>query len=164
LLSKALKLQQEAEDQKNELVVSNLEKRVKELGDSLAEMDLMVKNAETNLVEADLRITDQAARICDQDEELEIAHSKLKEAKERYKDKVRILKNKVEAEAKKSSKLSEALTSLRETCSSFVEQSSARPREIFNSLGAVSRKRIILMKTFRGPLTSWRRKLTNLMK
>ena len=159
-----MKLQQEAEDQKNELVVSNLEKRVKELGDSLAEMDLMVKNAETNLVEADLRITDQAARICDQDEELEIAHSKLKEAKERYKDKVRILKNNVEAEAKKSSKLSEALTSLQETCSSFVEQSSARPREIFNSLGAVSRKRIILMKTFRGPLTSWRRKLTNLMK
>jgi hypothetical protein len=44
LLSKALKLQQEAEDQKNELVVSNLEKNVKELENSLAEKDLKVKN------------------------------------------------------------------------------------------------------------------------
>jgi hypothetical protein len=48
LLSKALNLQQEAEDQKNELVVSNLEKRVKELENSLAEKDLKVKNAKTN--------------------------------------------------------------------------------------------------------------------
>jgi chromosome segregation ATPase len=115
-----LKLQQEAEDQKNQLVVSNLEKRVKELEKCLVEEDLKVKNAETNLAEAELRITDQATRICDQDKELEIAHSKLKEAKDHYKDEVRILKNKVEAKAKMSSKLSKALTSLWETCSSFV--------------------------------------------
>jgi hypothetical protein len=63
LLSKALKLQQEAEDQKNELVVSNLEKRVKELENSLAKKDLKIKNAETNFAEAQLRITDQATRI-----------------------------------------------------------------------------------------------------
>jgi hypothetical protein len=43
LLSKALKFEQEAEDQKNELVVSNLEKRVKEFEDSLEEKDLKVK-------------------------------------------------------------------------------------------------------------------------
>jgi hypothetical protein len=43
LLSKALKLQQEVEHQKNELVISNLEKRVKELENSLAEKDLKVK-------------------------------------------------------------------------------------------------------------------------
>jgi hypothetical protein len=34
-----LKLQQEDEDRKNELVVNNLEKRVKELENSLAEKD-----------------------------------------------------------------------------------------------------------------------------
>jgi predicted nucleic acid-binding Zn-ribbon protein len=115
----------------------------------LAEMDLMVKNVETNLAEADLRITDQAARICDQDKELEIAHSKLKESKDRYKDEARILKNKVEAEAKKSSKLSEALTSLQETCSSFVERICSR--KFSTQLGQCRGKRIILMKTFRGP-------------
>jgi hypothetical protein len=58
LLSKALKLQQEDEDKKNELVVNNLEKRVKELENSLAEKDSKIKNAETNLVEAQLWITD----------------------------------------------------------------------------------------------------------
>jgi hypothetical protein len=47
LLSKALKLQQEAENQKNELVVSNLEKRAKELEIFLAEKDLKVKIVET---------------------------------------------------------------------------------------------------------------------
>jgi hypothetical protein len=90
------------------------------------------------LTEAKLRISDQAARMRDQDKELEITHSKLKEAKDHYEDEVRILRNKVEAEAKQSSKLSKALTLLWETCSSFVENSSARLREIFNSVGAVS--------------------------
>jgi predicted nucleic acid-binding Zn-ribbon protein len=119
-LNKALKLQQEAEYQKNELVVSNLEKRVNELENSLVEKDLKIKNAETNLAEAQLRIMDQATCICDQDKKLEIAHSKLKEAKDHYENKVRSLKNKVKAEAKKSSNLSEALMSLWETCSSFM--------------------------------------------
>jgi hypothetical protein len=46
LLSKALKLQHEDEDKKNEFVVNNLEKRVKELENSLAEKDSKLKNAE----------------------------------------------------------------------------------------------------------------------
>jgi hypothetical protein len=53
-LSKALKLQQENEDRKNEFVMSNLEERVKELENLLAEADL---------AEAHLRIKDQTARI-----------------------------------------------------------------------------------------------------
>jgi chromosome segregation ATPase len=138
LLSKALKLQQEFEDQKNELVVSNLEKRVKELENSLAEKDPKVKIAETKLTEAELRITDQATLICDQDKELKIVHSKLKEVTDHYEDEVRILRNKVEVEAKESSKLSKSLMLLRETCSSFVVRSSTRLRKIFNSVGAVS--------------------------
>jgi hypothetical protein len=141
LLSKALKLQQEVEDQKNERVVSNLEKRVKELENSLAEKDLKVKIAETKLAEAELRITDRATLICDQDKELKIAHTKLKEVKDHYEDEVRILRNKVEVEAKESSKLSKSLTLLWETCSCFMERSSARLREIFNSVGAVSGER-----------------------
>jgi hypothetical protein len=138
LLSKALKLQQEVEDQKNKLVVSDLEKRVKELENSLAEKDLKVKIAETKLTEVELRITDQATLIYDQDKELKIAHSKLKEVTDHYEDKVKVLRNKVEVEGKESSKLYKSLMLVRETCSSFVERSSARLREIFNSVGAVS--------------------------
>jgi hypothetical protein len=136
-----LKLQQEVEDQKNELVVSNLEKRVKELENSLTEKDLKVKIAETKLTEAELHITDQANLIYDQDKELKIAHSKLKEVTDHHEDEVRILRNKVKVEAKESSKLSKSLTLLWETCLSFVERSFARLHEIFNSVGAVSGER-----------------------
>jgi uncharacterized coiled-coil protein SlyX len=72
-----LKLQQEDEDRKIELVINNLEKRVKELENFLAEKDSKVKNVEANLVEAHLWIKDQAVRIFDQDKQLEEVHSKL---------------------------------------------------------------------------------------
>ena len=44
-----MKLRQEDEDKKNELVVDNLVKRVKKLENSLAEKDSKIKSAETNL-------------------------------------------------------------------------------------------------------------------
>ena len=72
-----MKLQQEDEDRKIELVINNLEKRVKELENFLAEKDSKVKNVEANLVEAHLWIKDQAVRIFDQDKQLEEVHSKL---------------------------------------------------------------------------------------
>jgi hypothetical protein len=106
----------------------------------LAEKDLKVKIVETKLSEAELHITYQATLICDQDKELKIAHSKLKEVIDHYEDEVRILRNKVKVEAKESSKLSKSLMLLQETCSSFVERSSARLHEIFNSVRAVSRE------------------------
>jgi hypothetical protein len=103
----------------------------------LAEKDLKVKIAETKLTEAELRITDQATLICDQDKELKIEHSNLQEVTYHYEDEVRILTNKVEVEEKESSKLSKSLMVLRETCLSFLERSSARMRDIFNSVGAL---------------------------
>jgi hypothetical protein len=48
-LSKALKLQQENEDRKNELVISNLEERVKELENLLEEKDSKIKTTEAYL-------------------------------------------------------------------------------------------------------------------
>jgi uncharacterized coiled-coil protein SlyX len=62
-----LKHQQENEDRKNELVVNNLEKRVKELESFLAEKDSKVKNVEVDLAEAHIRIKDKVVRISDQD-------------------------------------------------------------------------------------------------
>jgi predicted nucleic acid-binding Zn-ribbon protein len=126
--------------------------------------DSKIKNAETNPTEAQLRITDQATRICGQDKELEIAHSKLKEAENHYEHEVRSLKNKIESEAEKSSKLSKALMSLRETCSSFMARSSTRLHKIFNSVGAVSEKKNYSIEDIPKASISWRRKLMNLTK
>jgi hypothetical protein len=65
-LSKALKLQQENKDSKNELVISNLEESVKELENLLELKDSKIKRNEVDLAEAHLRIKDQATRIPDQ--------------------------------------------------------------------------------------------------
>jgi hypothetical protein len=76
-LRKALKLQPKNEDRKNELVVSNLEERVKELENLLEEKDSKIKIAGADMVEAHLRIKDQATQISDQNKQLEEAHSML---------------------------------------------------------------------------------------
>jgi chromosome segregation ATPase len=137
-LNKALKLQQENEDRENELVISNLEERVKELENLLEEKDSKINTAEADLAKAHLRIKDQATRISDQNKQLEKAHSNLKEAGIRYEHEVKGLKDKVKAEVEKSSKLSEALKMLRDTCSGFVARCSLHLREIFSSVGAMS--------------------------
>jgi hypothetical protein len=65
-------------------------------------------------------------------------NSNLKEAGIRYEHEVKELKDEVKAEAKKSSKLYEALKMLRDTCSVFTTRCSLRLREIFNSIGTMS--------------------------
>jgi predicted nuclease with TOPRIM domain len=62
---------------------------------------LKIKNVETDLAKAHLRIKDQVARICDQDKEIEKVHSKLKETVNRYEHEVRSLKDKIKAKAEK---------------------------------------------------------------
>ena len=113
---------------------------MKELENLLVEKDSKIRTAEADLAEAHLRIKDQNARISDQNKQLEEAHSNLKEAGIRYEHEVKGLKDKVKVEAEKSSKLSEALKMLRDTCSGFVTQCSLRLREIFSLVGAKSGK------------------------
>jgi hypothetical protein len=65
LLSKALELQQKSEDRKNELVVINLEGKVKDLESLLEEKDSKIKTAEADLAEAHLWIENQVIQISD---------------------------------------------------------------------------------------------------
>jgi hypothetical protein len=52
LLSKALKMQQDNEDRKHEVIIKGLEDKVKELEDSLKQKDKMLCSAEGSLAEA----------------------------------------------------------------------------------------------------------------
>jgi hypothetical protein len=52
LLSKALKMQQDDEDRKNEFVISGLEKKIEELENLLKEKDALLSSAEGSLAEA----------------------------------------------------------------------------------------------------------------
>jgi chromosome segregation ATPase len=54
LLSKALKLQQENEEIKNEFIISGLEEKIKNLENSLKEKDSLLSIAEGSLTEARL--------------------------------------------------------------------------------------------------------------
>jgi hypothetical protein len=140
-----LKLQQESEDRKNELIVSNLEGKVKDLENLLEEKDSKIKTAKADLAEAHLWIENQVIQISYQDKqlkklntELEEVNSNLKDVAARYEHEIKDLKNEVKAKAEKSSKLYETLIMLRDTCSSFATWCSLHLREIFNSVGAMS--------------------------
>jgi hypothetical protein len=60
-----LELQQESEDRKNELVIINLEGKVKDLESLLEEKDSKIKTAEADLAEAHLWIENQVIQISD---------------------------------------------------------------------------------------------------
>jgi hypothetical protein len=60
-----LKLQQESEDKKNELIVNDLEKKVKNLEDLLEEKNSKLKVVEANLAEAHLHSKNQVVQISD---------------------------------------------------------------------------------------------------
>jgi septal ring factor EnvC (AmiA/AmiB activator) len=52
LLSKALKMQQDAEDRKNEVIIEGLKDKIKKLEDSLKEKDSLLHSSEGSLAEA----------------------------------------------------------------------------------------------------------------
>jgi hypothetical protein len=60
LLSKALKLQQENEDKKNEFIINDLEKKIETLENSLKEKDILLNITEGSLVEARLQSEKQS--------------------------------------------------------------------------------------------------------
>jgi hypothetical protein len=52
LSSKALKMQQDTEDRKNEVIIEALEDKIKDLEASLKEKDILLQSAEGSLAEA----------------------------------------------------------------------------------------------------------------
>jgi hypothetical protein len=98
LLSKALKMQQDNEDKKNEIIIDGLENKIKDLEASLEEKDFMLRAAEGSLAE----VQSQNTKLS---EELGNAQTILKKESERFKQETKELQAKVEAEAEKNTKL-----------------------------------------------------------
>jgi hypothetical protein len=73
LLRKALKLQQEHEDKKNEVIINNLEK-IETLENSLKEKYFVLNIVEGSLVEARLLSEKQGIQISDQNARIEELH------------------------------------------------------------------------------------------
>jgi lipopolysaccharide biosynthesis regulator YciM len=126
-----LKMQQDDEDMKNEVIIKGLEDKVKELEDSLKEKEKMLCSAERSL--AEVQTQNKKLR-----KDLSSAQALLKENSTRLEQENEALRARLKVESEKSSKLCEAVKALKEGCFEFESRCTTRLRSIFNSVGALS--------------------------
>jgi chromosome segregation ATPase len=98
LLSKALRMQQDLEDEKNEIIIEGLESKIKDYKTSLEKKDFLLQATEGSRAE----IQAENARLS---EELLQSQTSLKEKSEKFEQVKKDLQAKYEAEADKNTKL-----------------------------------------------------------
>jgi hypothetical protein len=130
LLSKALRMQQDLEDRKNEIIIEGLESKIKDYEASL-EKDFLIQATEGSLAE----IQAENARLS---EELLQTQATLKGKSESFEQEKNELQAKYEAEANKNTKLQKSLKDLRDTCLEFGSRCVQRLKGVFSSVGASS--------------------------
>jgi hypothetical protein len=133
LLSKALRMQQDLEDKKNEIIIEGLENKIKDCEASLEKKDFLLQATEGSLAE----LQAENARL---NEELLKALTTLKEKSECFEQEKKELQAKSEAEVDKNTKLQESLRDLRNKCSEFATRCVHRLKRIFSSVGSSSKE------------------------
>jgi hypothetical protein len=131
LLSKALRMQRDFEDKKNEIIIEGLENKIKDFEASLEKKDFLLQAAGGSLAETQA----ENAKLS---EELLNARTTLKEKSECFEQERKELQAKSEAKVEKSTKLQESLKDLWNKCSDFATRCVHRLKGIFNSVGASS--------------------------
>jgi hypothetical protein len=126
LLSKALRMQQDLEDKKNEVIIEGLESKIKDHEAFLEKKDFLLQTMEGSLAEAQAEI----ARLNDE----------LLRKSEDFEQERKSFDARLGAEVKKNSKLQESLKELRNACLNFGNRCMQRLRQVFNSVGASSEK------------------------
>jgi hypothetical protein len=126
LLSKALKMQQDLEDKKHEVIIENLEGKIKEQSTAIEKKDFELQTIEGLLAEAEAKITELNTKLLSQSENFD---------QEKHK-----LSAKLEAEVQKISVLKKSLTSLQNKCLEFSNRCVQRLKQVFYSVGASSKK------------------------
>jgi chromosome segregation ATPase len=131
LLSKALRMQQDLEDKKNEVIIEGLESKIKDCEASLEKKDFLLQATEGPLAELQAK----NARLS---EELLQTQAALRGKSERFEQEKNELQAKYEAEANKNTKLQKSLKDLRNTCLDFGSRCVQRLKGVFSSVGASS--------------------------
>jgi chromosome segregation ATPase len=126
LLSQDLKMQQDLEDKKHEVIIENLESKIKDQSAALEKKDFELQTTEGLLAEAEAKITELNMKLLSQSENFEQEKQKLNA--------------KFEAEVQKSSDLKKSLTSLQNKCLEFSNRCVQWLKRIFYSVGASSEK------------------------
>jgi chromosome segregation ATPase len=133
LLSKALRMQQDLEDKKNEIIIEGLESRIKDCEASLEKKDFLLQATKGSLVE----LQAENAKL---NEELLKAQTTLKEKSECFEQEKEELQAKYKVEADKNMKQQESLRDLRNKCSEFATRCVQQLKGIFCSVGASSKE------------------------
>jgi hypothetical protein len=126
LLSKALRMQQDLEDKRHEIIIESLESKIKDHEAALEKKDFMLQTVEGSLAEAQAEI----ARL----------NSELSMKSENFEQERKNFEAKLEAEVEKSSNMQKSLKDLQDKCLSFGIQCIQRLKQVFNSVGASSEK------------------------
>jgi hypothetical protein len=126
LLSKALKMQQDLEDKKHEVIIEGLESKIKDQATALEKKDFELQTVEGLLAEAETKIAKLNSELLSKSEIFEQEKQKLNA--------------KLETEAKKSSNLQKSLKELQNKCLDFGTRCVQRLKQVFNSIGASSEK------------------------
>jgi predicted nuclease with TOPRIM domain len=130
LLSKALRMQQDLKDKKNEIIIEGLESKIKDYEASL-EKDFLLQATEGSLAE----IQAENARLS---EELLQSQTTLKEKTKNFEQEKKDLQAKYEAKADKNTKLQKSLKDLQDTCLNFGSRCMQQLKEVFSLVGASS--------------------------
>jgi chromosome segregation ATPase len=133
LLSKALKMQQDLEDKKHEVIIENLEGKIKEQSATIEKKNFEFQATEGLLAEAEAKITEAEAKITE-------LNTKLLCQSEQFEQEKQELNAKLEAEVQKNSDLKKLLAGLQDKCLEFSNKCIQRLRKIFHSVGASSEK------------------------
>jgi hypothetical protein len=126
LLSKALKMQQDLEDKKHEIIIENLESRIKEQSAIIEKKDFELQTTEGLLAETEAKVAELNSKLLCQSKQFE--QEKLE------------LNSKFEAEVQTNSDLKKSLTSLQDKCLKFSNNCIQQLKKIFYSVGASSGK------------------------
>jgi chromosome segregation ATPase len=122
LLSKALKMQQDLEDKKHEVIIEGLENKIKDQAAALEKKDFEFQTAEGLLAEAEAKIAKLNTELLSKSECFEQERPKFDA--------------KFEAEVEKCSNLQKLLKELQNKCLEFSNRCVQRLKEVFNSVGA----------------------------
>jgi hypothetical protein len=122
VLSKALRMQQDLEDKKHEVIIEGLESKIKDQAAALEKKDFELQTTEGLFAEAEAKIAKLNTELLSQSKNFEQEKQKLN-AK---------FKSKVE----KSSNLQKSLSDLQNKCREFSSRCVQRLKQLFNSVGA----------------------------
>jgi hypothetical protein len=119
-------MQQDLEDKKNEIIIEGLEGKIKEHEATLEKKDFVFQTMEGLVAEAQADIT----RL----------NSELSMKSKNFEQEKKDVETKLEAEIEKSSNMQKSLKELQEKYLGFSTQCIQRLKQIFNSVGASSKK------------------------